>query len=218
MQRRRSRTGTSTVSCSRRSCSTSVMKSKPSSTVPLQSLSRPSQTSTPLLVFAHSQPLAGSLSASKKPAEQVNLHMPGDARRRRRSARCTGGSRCRSSRCRSAARASWGCRSGCRRVPVAAARPPVPPPMPPVAAVAVRPCRRCRCAGRASLTTRRAGGRASTIAGVAVGDAGRRTHRGGHGSPSPPTATPRGRRPLFHQANRPPQNHCIAPSLYPERR
>ena len=47
---------------------TSPMKSKVSSMWPLQSLSRPSQISTPLLVFVHSQPLLGSLSASKKPA------------------------------------------------------------------------------------------------------------------------------------------------------
>ena len=42
---------------SRRSSSGRSSKSKPSSTMPLQSLSRPSQTSTPPLVFTHSQPL-----------------------------------------------------------------------------------------------------------------------------------------------------------------
>ena len=55
---------------------TSVMKSKPSSTMPSQLLSRPSHASTPLFVFTHSQPLVGSLSASKKPAKQLNLQTP----------------------------------------------------------------------------------------------------------------------------------------------
>ena len=50
---------------------TSVMKLKPSSTVPLQSLSKPSQASTPALVFVHSQPLRRILSASKKSVKQV---------------------------------------------------------------------------------------------------------------------------------------------------
>ena len=39
----------------------SLMKLKPSSTMPSQSLSRPSQASTPALVFTHSQPFAGFL-------------------------------------------------------------------------------------------------------------------------------------------------------------
>src|SRR5262245_33044423 len=54
----------------------SLTKLKPSSTTPLQSLSRPSHASTPPFVFTHSQPLAGLLSASKKPAKQVDLQTP----------------------------------------------------------------------------------------------------------------------------------------------
>ena len=50
--------------------------SKPSSTMPLQSLSTPSHSSTPPLVTSHSQPLAGFLSASKKPVRQVYWHAP----------------------------------------------------------------------------------------------------------------------------------------------
>src|SRR3954452_22585944 len=53
-----------------------VMKSKPSSATPLQSLSRPSQASTPPLLFTHSQPFFGSLSASKNPATQVYWQTP----------------------------------------------------------------------------------------------------------------------------------------------
>src|SRR5262245_3987096 len=54
----------------------SRLKSKPSSAVPLQSLSWPSQTSTPLLLFTHSQPLAMLPSASKKPERQVYWQVP----------------------------------------------------------------------------------------------------------------------------------------------
>jgi hypothetical protein len=54
----------------------SFMKSKPSSTTPLQSLSRPSHASTPAFVFTHSQPFVGSLSASKKFWKQLNLQTP----------------------------------------------------------------------------------------------------------------------------------------------
>src|SRR5690349_114985 len=55
---------------------TSFRKSKPSSTTPLQLLSNPSHASTPAFDFVHSQPLVGSLSASKKSVKQLNLHSP----------------------------------------------------------------------------------------------------------------------------------------------
>src|SRR6185369_2232915 len=61
----------------------SVIRLKPSSTVPLQSLSMPSQTSgmTPpsapvITVGVHSQPLAGFLSASMVPSRHSNPHLP----------------------------------------------------------------------------------------------------------------------------------------------
>src|SRR5262245_51605065 len=54
----------------------SVLKSKPSSTVPLQSLSRLSQVSTPPFVGSHSQPFDAFLSASTKSPTHVIVHWP----------------------------------------------------------------------------------------------------------------------------------------------
>src|SRR3982751_3213786 len=55
---------------------TSVMKLKPSSTVPVQLLSMLSHASTPALVFTHSQPLFLIPSALKKFAKHVKPHTP----------------------------------------------------------------------------------------------------------------------------------------------